>query len=50
MLVYKLQGDFSGPFVVLMRLFLIMLSGIKCLYTSFRAILVDHVLCSYNCF
>ena len=44
--VYKLQGDFSLLFFVFLKLFLIMVLGTMCLYTSSRAIVVDHSLCS----
>jgi hypothetical protein len=44
--VYKLQGDVIVSFFAFMKLFLIMMLYTKCLYTSFRAILVDRSLCS----
>jgi len=44
MLAYKLQGDFRGPFLVLVNLFLIVVLGIRCLYTSFRAIFLLSLL------
>ena len=49
MLAYKVLGDSSLPFLVFIKLFIIMLLCTKCLYTSFRGILVEHHLCSSNC-
>ena len=37
MLLYKHQGDFSGPFFVMIKLFLQIVLCTKCLYTGFRA-------------
>jgi hypothetical protein len=41
---YKLQDDFSGPFLVFVNVFLIVVLGIRCLYTSFRAIFLLSLL------
>ena len=40
MLDCELQGDFSLPLFVLVKLFLIMWLGTMCLHTSFRAMFV----------
>ena len=45
MLAKKRRGDFRGPFVMLMKLFLKTGSCAKCLSASFRAILVHRSLC-----
>jgi len=50
MLVYKLKGDFSLPFYVFIKLFLIMVLCTRCLYTSVWAMFVDRYMCSSNCF
>jgi len=44
MLVYKLQGGFRIPLFEFIKQFIIMMLRTKCLYTSFRAILVDRPL------
>jgi hypothetical protein len=50
MIVYKLQCDLNGSFFGLIKLFHIMLSCAKCLYTSFRTILLYRVWCLSNSF
>ena len=46
MLVYKLRGNFSLLCFVFIKLFLIMVSGTRCLYASSRAMFADSSLCS----